>query len=274
MDQSRRNLLIGGALLTAGVVAGVGPTMCGWSLMRDHGIGSSAPPPKRPPGTPAAALEEDIAPTLARLDAWYAKHLRPDKYRLNPPASDADIDQLETLTGVELPRSYRQLYRWHDGENDDRWGHIYGLPLLSLKSVARDWRDWNRILAGFGGNRYPVPGAGWPAGKIDPAYVNPRRIPLTADGSGNNIGLDFDPWPNGRVGQVIIYGRNEDMKVVLAESLGSFLGWIAHLLESGNFRLGRKAGEVILREFRLKTPSVDHFHDGARALLGAPAQFL
>ena len=63
------------------------------------------------------------------------------------------------------------------------------------------------------------------------------------------------------------------MKVVLAESLGKFLEWIADLLESGNFRLGKTPGEVVLREFRLKTPPANEFSDGARILLGAPGSF-
>ena len=73
---------------------------------------------------------------------------------------------------------------------------------------------------------------------------------------------------------MILYGRDEDVKVVLAESLGRFLDWIAGLLEGGNVRLQAAADEVVLRPFRLKEPRVDHFHEGARILLGAPGQFL
>jgi cell wall assembly regulator SMI1 len=109
---------------------------------------------------------------------------------------------------------------------------------------------------------------------VDPAYTNPAWIPLTGDGSSGHIGLDFDPWPGGRVGQIILFGRDEDVKVVLAQSLGQFLGWIATLLESGNFRLKAGADEVVLRQFRLKEPQTNHFPEGARILLGAPGQFL
>lgn len=112
-------------------------------------------------------------------------------------------------------------------------------------------------------------GGGWPEGAVDPAYINSRWIPLTHDGSGNHIGLDFDPWPGGRVGQVILFGRDEEIKAVLAESLGRFLEWVAGLLESGNFR-EIKPDERVLRAFRLKDPPTDDFQDGARALLGAP----
>src|SRR6476620_8310819 len=272
-DVGRRRLLIGGTLLGGLTLAGMLPSTCSKpdrrrkSPMVEHS-------PKRPPGEPKPMLHEDIAPILARLDAWYAEHLLPDEYRFNQPAPETNLDAFERLVQVELPNAYRQLYRWHDGENDDRWGHIYGLPLLPLKRAALEWETWNRVLADFGGDRYAIQGGAWPIGAVDPAYINSRWIPLTHDGSGNQIGLDFDPWPNGRIGQVILFGRDEDVKAVIADSLGKFLEWIAVLLESGNFSLEVPAGEQVLREFRLRNPPSDSFMDGARTIVGAPGPFL
>lgn len=272
MDSSRRAVLIGGGLIAAGVASGLGPALC--SLSRPANQGLPAKMTSRPAGTPQPLLDEDIGPVLKRLDAWYAANLTNPSYRFNPPAGEAALDRLQTAFGHALPQSYRQLYRWHDGETDDRWGHIYGLPILPLKDVEDELKSWERVRAGFGGNRYAIPGAGWPEGAVDPAYSNAAWLPLTRDGSGNHIGLDFDPWPGGRIGQVIIFGRDEDVKVVLAPSLGKFLEWIATLLESGNVRLDLAPGEEVLREFRLKNPAVDSFSEGARKLLGAPGQFL
>jgi cell wall assembly regulator SMI1 len=274
MDQTRRNLLIGGSILGVLAIGGLVPSACALRQLRRKPASSANNMLRRPEGEAKPILEEDIAPVLARLDAWYAANLAPDRYVFNPPATDAEIDAFEDLVGIRMPGSYRQLYRWHDGENDDRWGHLYGLPLLPLKHAGADWKVWKRTLAGFGGNPYLIAGGAWPEGAVDPAYTNPRWIPLTNDGSSGHIGLDFDPWPGGRVGQVILFGRDEDVKVVLAESLGQFLSWTADLLEGGNFRLNTKEGEVVLRQFRLKQPPSDHFHEGARILLGAPGQFL
>lgn len=274
MDRSRRNLLISGSIFGACAIGGLLPSVCAMRQLTRKPAMSPNAIPKRPEGEAKPMLDEDIAPVLARLDAWYAVHLAADKYMFNPPATDVQLDAFEQLVGFRMPRSYRQLYKWHNGENDDRWGHIYGLPLLTLEHAAADWKSWTSTLAAFGGNRYAIPGGGWPEGAVDPAYINPRWIPLTNDGSSGHIGLDFDPWPGGRAGQVILYGRDEDVKVVLAESLGQFLDWVARLLESGNFRLKTAADEVVLRQFRLKQPQVDHFHEGARILLGAPDQFL
>lgn len=270
MSFDRRNLLIGGGIAGALTLAGLLPSTCAKRQVTGKFGMADDNPPKRPPGNAKPLLNEDIGPVLARLDAWYAIHLVRDEYRFNPPATDAELDALEKLVGLELPQSYRQLYRWHDGENDDRWGHIYGMPLLPLKEVASQWKGWVDVLAYFEGDRYKVAGGAWPPGAVDPAYINKRWIPLTHDGSGNHIGLDFDPWSNGRVGQVILFGRDEDVKAVIAESLGKFLNWLAELLEGGNFRLDAKGG---LREFALKNPPTTDFHEGARTLLGAPGPF-
>lgn len=275
MDRTRRNLLIGCVIFGAGAAAGgLLPTACTINRIRGKPVTTMDNVPMRPEGDARPALDEDLALVLARLDAWYAANLPPGKYVFNPPASDEELDAFEQLVGFPMPRSYRQLYRWHNGENDERWGHIYGLPLLPLEQAATNWKMWTGILAELGGNRYAVPAGAWPEDAVDPAYINPAWIPLTHDGSGNHIGLDLDPWPGGRVGQVILFGRDEDVKVVLAESLGRFLEWVAELLESGNFRLEVAADEEVLRQFRLKHPPTDDFHDGARILLGAPGRFL
>jgi cell wall assembly regulator SMI1 len=273
VNRSKRNLLIGVSLFAALAIGGLLPTMCAKRQIDRNPKVPGREPPKRPPGTPKPMLQEEIAPVIARLDAWYAAHLSPKQYKFNPPATDAQIDAFERLVGLKMPNAFRQLYRWHDGENDDRWGHIYGIPLLALDHAAAEWKSWHDVLGQFRGNRYAIPADAWPKGAVDPAYINPRWIPLTADGSGNHIGLDFDPWPKGRVGQVILFGRDEDVKVVLAESLGKFLDWIAGLLEGGNFRLKLDPGEVALRQFGLKTPRTSDFYDGARELLGAPGPF-
>jgi cell wall assembly regulator SMI1 len=264
--------MVVGGLIGACALAPILPATC--SMMRGGKDPPRGKPPVRPQGQAKPMLEEDIAPVLARLDRWYSAYLPSPPYALRPPAPATAIDAIQTMLGVTLPRAYRQLYQWHDGEDDDRWGHIYGLPLIPLQWATAEWKSWQRVLAGFKGDRYAIPGGSWPAGAVDPAYINPRWLPLTADGSGNHIGLDFDPWPKGRVGQVILFGRDEDVKTVLAESLGGFLGWIADLLEAGNFRLGKAPGETILRQFRLKVPRSDSFHNGARTLRGSPGPFL
>jgi len=130
-------------------------------------------PPNRPPGEPKPLLDEDIAPVLARLDAWFDGHLPPDRYVFNPPATETELTAFERRVGIKLPRAYHQLYRWHDGEDDDRSGHIYGLPILPLDEAGSQWQAWVDVLAEFGGNRYQIPGGAWPAGAVTTAVSPP-----------------------------------------------------------------------------------------------------
>ena len=171
MESTRRNLLIG-SILGAFAIGGL-PSACALRQMAGNPATKHSMR-KRPEGKAKPMLEEDIAPVLARLDAWYAANLPADKYVLNPPATDGQLDAFERLVGLRLARSYRQLYKWHDGENDDRRGHIYGLPLLPLEEAAAEWTSWRNILAYFDGNRYEIPGGAWPDGAVDPAYINLR----------------------------------------------------------------------------------------------------
>ena len=274
MDLTRRKTLIDGAGWGALALAGLLPASCAKEGGRKDRPSERDWPPKRPPGVPKPMVQEDIAPVLARLDAWYAAHLPADRCRLNPPASEVALAAFQRQAGVRLPRAWHTLYRWHDGENDDRFGHIFGLPLLPIREVEAQWTAWKDVLGGFHGDRYKVRGGAWPAGAVDPAYINPRWIPLTHDGSGNHIGLDFDPWPKGRIGQVILFGRDEDVKAVVAQSLGGFLERVATLLETGNYRLRTTPGEAALRSFELKRPPTDDFMDGLREIIGAPGPFV
>jgi cell wall assembly regulator SMI1 len=271
MDQNRRKIL--GAATGTVLLGSLMPAFC--SMRPDNGKSGSSrgSAPKRPKGEPKPMLEEDITPVLARLDAWYEANLPKVQFEFNPPANDGKLDAFERLIGLRLPSAYRQLYNWHDGDKNDLFsGHIYGVPLISLHDAAIQWKMWNKVLAEFGGNRYEIAGGAWPAGAVDPAYINPRWIPLT-NSDGNHIGLDFDPWPSGRIGQIILYGRDEDVKLVLAESLGTFLDWIADLLENGNFRLEpAKDGPPI--RFGLKAPPTNDFLAGARTLLGSPGPYV
>ena len=140
MDQNRRNLLIVGAVLGAFAAGGLLPSACASRSGRKTPSAPTRSAPRRPAGEPEPMLEEDVAPVLDRLDAWYAANLPADGYIFNPPATAAQLAAFEQAVGMRMPSSYRQLYRWHDGENDDRRGHFYGLPLLSIQGAAAEWK--------------------------------------------------------------------------------------------------------------------------------------
>ena len=69
-----------------------------------------------------------------------------------------------------------------------------------------------------------------PERAIKKKYFHIKWIPLISDFGGNYIGIDLDPDINGVKGQVIIFGRDEEDMIVLANSWNEFLDWNLDLI--------------------------------------------
>jgi cell wall assembly regulator SMI1 len=199
-----------------------------------------------------------------RLERWLAARRPQILDNLQPPASDAELADVSETLGVSLPPSFLDLYRWRNGQRDaSQSGPFYGLSFLSIADVLAQWESWNEILAdddpdlhGFSSSVVP--------GVVKERYANRMWIPFSHDWGGNHIGVDLDPGQKGRVGQVINFGRDEDAKYVLGQTVEAFVARIADELERGNFVLMDPPDGG----FDTKTPPSSHFLDAARVWFG------
>lgn len=149
--------------------------------------------------------------------------------QLRPGAAAAELAALEQHVGLTLPPALKLFLQIHDGQ--DGFGLIHGQQLLSVAGIATAWDNWraldeeemNADCAEFMRSE--------PEGFIKPEYCNCAWLPLTHDAGGNHIGLDFDPGPLGSSGQVIVFGRDEDTKCLLAASFEAFVESCAVWLE-------------------------------------------
>lgn len=88
-----------------------------------------------------------------------------------------------------------------------------------------------------------------PAGAIQRVYAHPAWIPLVRDWGGNNLAVDLAPGPNGTWGQIILFGRDYDIKYVVARSWAHFVALVADDLNSGRWFIDEDSNELKLREF-------------------------
>ncbi|KIL68547.1 hypothetical protein M378DRAFT_61257, partial [Amanita muscaria Koide BX008] len=127
-------------------------------------------------------------------------------------------------------------------------GLFFGLTLLPLEDVLEEWRFWREV------DDDPQTGANpklrermqsIPPSWVRRDYSHRGWIPLIADKAGNYVGVDLAPDEAGSIGQVIVFGRDFDTKVVLYPGDGpaGWAKWLASFvdeLESGEgYELGR-----------------------------------
>lgn len=118
----------------------------------------------------------------------------------------------------------------------------YNWDNLEITAFKEGDIEVNRTFYNFNDE---LPLTSTPEGAIKKKYYHIKWIPLISDFGGNYIGLDLDPDINGKKGQVIIFGRDEENMYVIAESWEKFLDYTLQLINKG--------GE----EFKAQ----DHLHD-------------
>ncbi|KAF9553818.1 hypothetical protein CPC08DRAFT_737848 [Agrocybe pediades] len=200
------------------------------------------------PGTSYPPLSK----TWARIRAWLNREYPELGDTLNYGILPQDLAQIEMQFGFALPSVVRESYLCVDGQEAESAagcseGLFFGLTLLPLESVLEEWRFWREV------DKDPNTGANealrrtmqsLPPGWIRTEYSQRGWIPLIADKAGNYLGVDLNPGEQGTIGQVIVFGRDFDTKVVMWPGDGptGWAKWLASFveeLESGDgFEIG------------------------------------
>ncbi|KAJ7461018.1 hypothetical protein B0H11DRAFT_2057828 [Mycena galericulata] len=187
-----------------------------------------------------------LAATWARLRGWLAREYPELGDTLNYGILPQDLAQIETQFGFDLPPVVRESYLATDGQEAESSagcseGLFFGLTLLPLEDVLEEWQFWREV------DEDPSTGANTnlresmrsiPTGWVRKEYSQRGWIPLIADKAGNYVGVDLNPDDGGSVGQVIVFGRDFDTKVVLwtGDGPAGWAKWLACFvddLESG-----------------------------------------
>ena len=86
-----------------------------------------------------------------------------------------------------------------------------------------------------------------PEGVIKLVYGNApyKWIPFLHDSGGNHIGIDLGPDKKGTVGQIILFGRDENIKRLAANSFSEFIENYIDELSNGNFAIVKDELTVI-----------------------------
>lgn len=207
-----------------------------------------------------------------RIETFWAEEYPELEENLNSGASTADLNELEKDLAVgPFPVEVRQFYKTHDGQfrGGKPTGVLMGLTLLDIESMMEEYALWAKVaekverhqlalqhheqlLSGSDEsssqsreireriqNNYLMHQKSVPVDAVQSYYVHRGWIPIAKDLYGNLLGLDLAPGPAGVRGQVILYGRDFDTKVVVASSLQELMFQYVTDLETGNYQIDK-----------------------------------
>lgn len=223
-----------------------------------------------------------------KIDAWTEHNYTELWDQLGEGCTQNDINELEHELDLSLPQDVRESLAIHDGQ--ERGGRptgiIFGCMLLDCEEIVQEWKNWKVVneeyLSGTKRSQqpvYPLKGLNngasssssqqqnnryWrqelldkqdsqPPKAVQKAYAHPGWISLARDWGGNNIAVDLAPGPNGKWGQIILFGRDYDTKYVIARSWSHFLATVADDLNSGKTFVDEETAELKLKEFKTET---------------------
>lgn len=202
-----------------------------------------------------------------RIEKWLEEEYPELEDSLNDGASTADLNEFEKDLAIgPLPVEVRQFFKIHDGQfrGGKPTGLIMGLTFLDMESIMEEYAVWAKVaeriekqviainhqkslpeeasLASFINserqlNNFLAHQKSVPVNAVQSYYIHRGWVPLVKDPCGNLIGLDLAPGPAGVRGQIILFGRDFDTKVVIANSLQEFLFQFVTDLEVGNFQI-------------------------------------
>lgn len=202
-----------------------------------------------------------------RIEKWLEEEYPELEDSLNDGASTADLNEFERDLAIgPLPVEVRQFFKIHDGQfrGGKPTGIIMGLTLLDIESIMEEYAVWAKVAeriekqvvavnqqrklpeestsASFSNNEKQLNNflahqKSVPINAVQSYYIHRGWVPLVKDPCGNLIGLDLAPGPAGLRGQIILYGRDFDTKIVVATSLQEFLFQFITDLELGNYEI-------------------------------------
>lgn len=154
-----------------------------------------------------------------KIEAYLGTHNAELLADLNPPATDAEIHELEFFIGTTLPVDFVASLKIHNGQKGKADGLFDDYEFLSVARILDAWLFWKKIYDSSRFNDGEVqPGIG-----VKSDWWNLKWVPFAYNGCGDYLCLDLAPASSGVRGQVITVWHDDGARKSKANSFSTWL---------------------------------------------------
>lgn len=185
--------------------------------------------------------KRSLQETFTSLKLYYERHHPEISETLNPPATDKELDDLESIIGIKLPNDFRQLYKIANGQKNGIESFLQdGYEFLSIKGIINQWE----IQKGLYDSEAFFREIDNKSGVILDTWWQPEWIPFGYMMSGDLYCLDLSPGDKGSHGQIIQFIHDDSIRYHLGESIVDYLGELESGLQSGKYSMHKEYGVI------------------------------
>ena len=163
-----------------------------------------------------------------RIEQWLEKNM--PQASIASGADDSEINALQEFIGLTLPEGLRASLLRHNGM--ESW---IGGSLSSVTQIKGTWERWAPLVdSGYVQENMPVTEENE---YIQPVWWCKSWIPIQFSGSGDNIVIDLQPGPLGKLGQVLDFSHEIGARGPIFSDYSEYLLDFAVSLESGKYEV-------------------------------------
>lgn len=201
-----------------------------------------------------------ITESFKKIQAWASKQAPDISFR--EPVDPAAILNFSQKSGLSLPEDLHMILCVADGERRNSAGMIGNWRLMSIAEIQASWGLLKALAekGAFIGQEAVAPVY------IRNAWWDNAWIPFVTSDSGDYFCLDMNPPEPTRVGQVLLFLRDQPERPLVAGSLSAWFDRIARDLESGLYAYDEENG-FNAEAFMWSALQKKHLFDGIQGKL-------
>ena len=190
----------------------------------------------------SGSQNESILHLWYNYESWLETNYSEGKRALKSGASEQELVDLESKIGVKLPTGYRNWLKAHNGQNDFAAGLLVSNEFFATARILEEWQTMKTLLEA---GKFNHPSESDPINAIKTDWWNNAWIPISGDGSGNLVCIDFSPDLKGHIGQVIDFDHETLHRTVLSNNFDSYIREYLKELKSGLYKYSSEYHAIV-----------------------------